>query len=171
MVRRIAILSLLLVGGVSLGDNAPVAKEVAVPTGYAAVASFEAKGDQIYKAAKQGGKLGWVLEAPKAVLYAKGKKVGTHYAGPTWEADDGSKLVRDKTMEVKSAPSGDPKADIPSLRVGVKPAGGKAGILSKVGYVCRVNTSGGVAPKDPPKSEDAKAEVPYTATYVFYAKK
>jgi hypothetical protein len=172
MVRRTAILCLLFAGSVAPGETPPIPKAIAIPDGYAVIASFEAKGDQLYKAEKQGGKLGWVLEAPKAVLYdAKGKKAGTHYAGPTWESADGSTLVRDKTMDLKSAPAGDPKAGIPSLRLEVKAAKGKAGLLSKVVYVHRLNTRGGVAPKEAPKSEDAKIAVPYTATYVFYAKK
>jgi hypothetical protein len=167
MVRCVAFVCVLLVAGLSRGEEATIPKEIALPDGYVPVASFEAKGDQLYKAETKGGKLIWVLEAPKATLYAKGKKVGTHYAGPTWEADDGSKIVRDKAVEVKSAPS----ADIPLLRVGVKAAKGKAGVLSKVAYVHRLNTRGGAAPKEAPKSIDSKVAVPYTATYVFYAKK
>jgi Protein of unknown function (DUF3455) len=177
MIRRIAVLTLLLVAVGSRGEQPPpmvvIPKDLAIPAGYKKVASFEAKGDQIYKLAilRKGGNLEWVLEAPKAVLYDdKGKKAGTHTAGPTWEANDGSKLVLDKGVKAKSAPSSDPKADIPWLLLRVK-GDGKKGILSNVVYVHRLNTHGGVAPKVAPKNIEDKVSVPYTATYVFYAKK
>ena len=36
----------------------------------------------------------WVFKAPEADLFdSAGKKIGTHYAGPTWESTDGSKVV------------------------------------------------------------------------------
>ena len=173
MLRRIATLCLLLAAGVSLGEKARIPEKIAIPEGYAAVASFEAKGDQLYEAKiGKGGRFEWGFVAPKAVLYdAKGKRAGTHYAGPTWEADDGSKISREKAMDLKSASPGDPKADIPLLRLEVKAAKGRAGLLSKVVYVQRLNTRGGVAPKEAPKRAGSLAAVPYTATYVFYAKK
>lgn len=174
MVRWVPILSLLLAAAGSRGEKPPpvvLPEAIALPEGYRPVATFEAKGDQIYKAvAGKGGNLGWVLEAPKAVLYDKGKKAGTHTAGPAWEANDGSKLVRDKGVGVKQAPSSDPKADVPWLLLAVE-GGGKKGILSEVAYVHRLNTRGGVAPKEAPKGVEDEVSVPYTATYVFYAKK
>jgi Protein of unknown function (DUF3455) len=175
VVRCITTLTLVFVASISLGEKPPapivLPKSISIPEGYREVASFEAKGDQIYKAVKgKADKLEWILEAPKAILYDKGKKVGTHTAGPTWEAMDGSKLVRDKSVEVKSAPSSDPKADVPWLLLGVK-SDGKKGILNHVAYVHRLNTRGGVAPKAAPKGVEDTVSVPYTATYVFYAKK
>lgn len=174
MIRGVAILSLLLAAAGSRGEKPPPAAlpaAIALPEGYRPVASFEAKGDQIYKAGKgKGGDPAWVLDAPKAVLFAEGKKAGTHTAGPTWEANDGSKLVRDKGVEVKSAPSGDPKANVPWLLLAVE-GGGKKGILSGVAYVHRLNTRGGVAPKEAPEGVEDRVSVPYTATYIFYAKK
>jgi hypothetical protein len=176
MVRRIAILSLLLAGGTSLGEKAPVPpvipEAIAVPEGYVVVATFEAKGKQIYKASLKGDQLGWGRSVPKATLYdSKGKKAGTHYAGPTWEAEDGSKLVLDDKTKVKGAPSRDPKVDVPLLRLEVK-AKGKVGVLNSVGYVLRLNTRGGLPPRGlTPEDIKSEIEVPYTATYVFYAKK
>src|SRR5262249_8489168 len=88
-----------------------VPKEIAVPPGHKLLFQLEAKGVQIYKAAKgSSGMLEWVLEAPLADLFdAKGAKAGSHYEGPSWEAVDGSKVVRDKAADVKSAPAPKPK--------------------------------------------------------------
>ena len=36
----------------------------------------------------------WVFKAPEADLFDEaGNKIGKHYAGPTWESNDGSKVV------------------------------------------------------------------------------
>ena len=49
-----------------------------------------AKGDQIYECREAK----WVFVAPEADLFdGAGKKIGKHYAGPHWEAADGSRIV------------------------------------------------------------------------------
>src|ERR687883_164325 len=36
----------------------------------------------------------WTLVAPRATLYGpNGRRIGTHFAGPTWQAKDGSRVV------------------------------------------------------------------------------
>ena len=54
-------------------------------------------GVQIYecKPAKDEPKrFEWVFKAPEAELFDNtGKRIGRHYAGPTWESNDGSKVV------------------------------------------------------------------------------
>src|SRR5262245_14067564 len=55
-----------------------------------------AKGVQIYecRAGKEPGSYEWSFVAPEAALFdARGKNIGRHYAGPHWEAADGSKVV------------------------------------------------------------------------------
>jgi hypothetical protein len=56
-----------------------------------------AKGVQIYecRARKgQGGGYEWAFVAPEAELFdARGARIGRHYAGPHWEAADGSRVV------------------------------------------------------------------------------
>jgi hypothetical protein len=140
------------------------------PAGYQLLFKAKAKGVQIYTATADGGALKWVLEAPLARLAGKrGKLVIHHYAGPSWEADDGSKLVRDKDTKVISAPAPDAEADIPWLLVKVN-ADPAPGVLSKIGFVQRIATKGGVAPATPPVRADTKIGVPYSATYAFYGK-
>jgi hypothetical protein len=40
-----------------------------------------------------GSGFAWTLLAPEAFLFDRaGRKIGSHYAGPTWETFDGSKV-------------------------------------------------------------------------------
>ncbi len=43
-----------------------------------------------------------------------------------------------------------------------------AGIFSKVTYIQRVNTVGGLAPVEPGLMDGETKEIPYTAEYYFY---
>src|SRR5262245_31049822 len=52
-----------------------------------------ATGDQVYVCSANGAQFAWTLKAPDAVLSEGGKVVGKHYLGPTWESQDGSKVV------------------------------------------------------------------------------
>ena len=147
-----------------------VPKEIAVPPGYKLLFKVESKGVQIYKAVEgKGGAFEWVLEAPLADLFEEnGGKVGWHYEGPSWEAVDGSKVVRDKTEDVKSAPAPKPKQDIPWLLLKVKAAEGKEGKLSATVYIQRLQTQSGKAPAELPNRVGAKVGVEYKAVYYFY---
>jgi hypothetical protein len=147
-----------------------VPKDIAVPPGHDLLFKVEAKGVQIYKAVEgKGGAFEWALEAPLADLFEeKGKKAGWHYEGPSWEAVDGSKVVRDKTEDVKSAPAPRPKQDIPWLLLKVKAAEGKEGKWSPAVYIQRLRTEGGKAPAELPKRVGTKVGVEYKAVYYFY---
>ncbi|MBP0581982.1 DUF3455 domain-containing protein [Labrys sp. LIt4] len=139
------------------------------PAGYTLVFTAKARGLQVYTStAEAGAAPKWVLEAPVAELAAKQGAVH-HYAGPSWEAADGSKVVRDKDTAVVTVPARKADADIPWLLIKVT-ADPAAGALSKVGYVQRIATHGGVAPAAPPVRTGTKVGVPYTATYAFFAK-
>jgi len=164
----------LLLPAASLAQPAvpDVPKEIAVPPGYKLLFKVEAKGVQIYQAVEvKPGKLEWVLEAPLAdLLDAKGGKAGWHYHGPSWEAADGSKVVRDKAEDVKSASAPNPKEDIPWLLVKVKAEEGKDGTFSPAVYIQRLQTGGGKAPAEPSKRVGTKGGVAYRAMYYFYGK-
>jgi hypothetical protein len=119
-----------------------------------------AKGDQIYEC--RDGK--WVFVAPEAELFDKaGKKIGRHYAGPHWEAADGSRIVG-ALKERADAPTANA---IPWLLLSAKSAGPE-GAFSRVTSVQRVATTGGVAPAGACSQQGAKARVPYTADYYFF---
>ncbi len=99
-------------------------------------------------------------EAPLATLTPRqGKLAIHHYAGPAWEAADGSKVVRDKDEKVVSVAAPRPASDIPWLLVKVT-ADPASGALDKVAYVQRISTKGGLAPATPPVRHDTKVGVP-----------
>lgn len=168
--HALAAAALLLVAG-SQGLWAAEAVPAALqpPAGYTLALTAKAKGVQIYTStADAGAAPKWVLEAPVAELAAP-KGAIHHYAGPSWEAGDGSKIVRDKDTPVATVPAKRANADIPWLLIKVT-ADPAAGMLAKVGYVQRIATRGGVAPTTLPVRPGTKVGVPYTATYRFYSK-
>ena len=128
-----------------------------------------AKGDQVYSCKSEGTQFTWALKAPDAQLFDKdGKLFGKHFAGPTWEANDGSRVTG---KAVANAPS--PDADsIPWLLVSVISHEG-SGVLTRVTTIQRLNTKGGKAPASGCDSLHTGQEVrvPYSADYVFYALK
>ena len=127
------------------------------------------KGVQIYECGmskSQRGAYEWAFVAPDAELFdTTGQRIGKHYAGPHWEAADGSKVVA-KLVERADAPKA---TDIPWLLLGAKSVGGD-GAFSKVTSIQRVNTVGGVAPKVGCSQGNAgtPVRVPYTADYYFF---
>jgi hypothetical protein len=139
------------------------------PAGYTVAFTAKATGVQIYTSTADGGTAPkWVFEAPLAELKGSTGAIH-HYAGPSWEAADGSKVTRDMDTPVTTVPAQRTSTDIPWLLVKVA-ADPAVGVLNKVVYVQRVSTQGGVAPAKPPTRAGTKVGVPYTATYVFYTK-
>lgn len=126
-----------------------------------------AKGDQIYTCKEDIDRYAWTLKAPEAQLFDKdGKPFGKHYAGPSWEANDGSKIVGKATA---NAPSRDANS-IAWLLVTVVSRSGQ-GILARVTSIQRLNTKGGKAPASGCDEAHAAQElrVPYSADYLFFA--
>jgi Protein of unknown function (DUF3455) len=128
-----------------------------------------AKGDQVYTCKGDGAQFAWMLKAPDAQLFDKdGKPFGKHFAGPSWEAIDGSRVVG---KAAANAPS--PDADsIPWLLVNIVSHEG-TGVLSRATNIQRINTKGGKAPAAGCDAAHAGAEVRvgYSADYLFYAPK
>ncbi len=164
--RHAWLLTLGLIG--CAGPTTEVPDNLRFPTGETAMLRVKATGVQIYECkagAQDASKLEWVLRAPEAQLTTEpgSQSFGKHYAGPTWEATDGSKVVG----EVRArADSPDPAA-IPWLLLTARPTGG-AGTLARVRSVQRIATAGGKAP--PACSSDQLGQtlrVPYSAIYVF----
>src|SRR5947209_5476460 len=125
-----------------------------------------AKGDQIYTCKSDAAQFTWTLKGPAAQLFDKdGKPFGKHFAGPSWEASDGSRVTG---KAIANAPS--PDADsIPWLLVNVVSHEG-AGALSRATTIQRLNTKGGKAPASGCDASHVAQElrVPYTADYLFY---
>jgi hypothetical protein len=131
-----------------------------------------AKGVQIYecRARKdQAGGYEWAFVAPEADLFgAGGNRIGRHYAGPHWEATDGSKILG-ALKERADAPAADA---ITWLLLAAKSVG-LEGSFSKVTSIQRVSTVGGVAPKAGCSQAAAgtPARINYTADYYFFTSK
>jgi hypothetical protein len=127
-------------------------------------AHYYASGVQIYRWSDST----WTLVGPDAVLFAdarRSSKVGTHYAGPTWETADGGKVVG--TTARRCVPD---STAIPwlSLNAVSSPV---SGIFRRVTFIQRMHTVGGLSPSAPGHSADEEARVPYTAEYFFYRAK
>ncbi len=149
------------------GSSSTMPAAIAVPAGNRAALTLVGAGDLTYecRAKADGSGHEWVFAGPNAVLYDKDRKVaGKYYGGPTWEASDGSKITG-KQLAVSPGPAG----AIPLQLVQTTPATG-TGAMTGVTYIQRVNTQGGVAPKDACAMGNmgAKQTVKYQADYVFY---
>lgn len=146
-----------------------VPKQIEPPANEPFLLRVHAKGDQIYTCKADGAQFTWTLKAPDAKLFDKdGKPFGKHFAGPTWEANDGSRVTG---KAVANAPSPDANS-IPWLLINVVSHDG-SGVLSRATTILRINTKRGKAPASGCNAAHAGKEArrPYTADYLFCATK
>ena len=169
----LAAASVAALSGCAAPDTAPapaIPARLVVPATQELSLKTKAVGVQIYECAADrddATHFEWVFRAPEATLLdAKGNRVGVHYAGPTWEANDGSKVLG----EVKARDDGPDATAIPWLLLAAKSATGK-GPLARTTSVQRILTVGGKAPGDGcgPAQAGREIRVPYEAAYYFYA--
>jgi hypothetical protein len=160
----------ITVGVASRNENRPqVPQSLQVPSDRQIVLKVAAQGSQIYTCRQQPdnrSQFEWTLKAPEAELFnADGSIFGRHYAGPTWEANDGSKIAA--VVKVKAA---SPTKSIPWLLLQVKSTQGR-GKLASVKWVQRVHTTGGNSPLSgcDRNRQNTAISVPYTADYYFYS--
>jgi hypothetical protein len=135
-----------------------------VPNGNTLFLQAYAKGVQIYTCPA-----GPTTPAkPHAILLKghrhKGDLVAIHYAGPTWEATDGSKVVGE---QVASVPSPDPDS-VDWLLLKARSSEGN-GQFHHVTYVQRLYTEGGKAPQGACAQGQSEVLAEYSAQYLFYA--
>jgi len=146
-----------------------VPKQLEPPTNEKLLLQVHAKGDQVYTCKSDAAKFTWMLKAPDAQLFDKdGKPFGKHFAGPSWEASDGSRVTGKPDP---NPPSPDPDS-IPWLLIKIISHDGN-GVLSPATSIQRLNTKGGKAPASvcDASHADHEARVPYEADYLFYAPK
>lgn len=182
--NRIATLTLSLLALASLGacssmspgsmtpmakvvDNNSLPEAVRVPAGQKQTMATVGAGEITYECrAKKdmAGAFEWAFAGPVATLSMDGKAVGKYYGGPTWEANDGSKVTG---KQVAVAPGG--AGNIALQLVKADPAMGQ-GAMQGVSYIQRLNTMGGVAPTTVCDAGTAgtRTQVSYRADYVFY---
>jgi len=171
-----------LVACASVPPPASVPDSLKPPAGQVLQLEALASGVQIYECAAKadGSGPGWVFRAPEATLVDRsGKPLGKHYAGPTWEALDGSRVVG----EVKARePGPTPATAIPWLLLEAKrsapvangdaasAAASSANVFAATRSIQRLSTSGGVPPPEACTAGrlGQSARVPYTAVYNFY---
>ena len=160
-----AALSLLQVA--QAGPQPPaVPYQIQVGAGNKVFLIGHALGVQIYTC---NGSL-WSSAVPRADLFAdNGQLIIHHFAGPSWQAKDGSTVVGtvvDKVMVDETA--------IPWVLLSTSPApGSKPGRLDQTTFIQRIHTTGGLTPPAADcntATAGTVAEVPYTADYVFWKK-
>lgn len=165
----------LMVGLMAACAAAPASSPQDIPeplrvaSGEAPSQRLHAKGVQIYRCGAgkdDAARWEWQFKEPAADLFdSSGKPAGKHFAGPTWQAKDGSQVVGEL---VAHADSGQP-GSIAWLLLRAKSTSG-TGIFSHVRFIQRLHTSGGTAPPDGCGAGTAAQElkVPYSADYWFY---
>jgi hypothetical protein len=167
---------LVALGAVALGACAqpprlPAAApaELAAPANQVVLLEAFAAGVQVYECAGDAGNdasFQWRFKGPEADLTdGRGRPIGKHYRGPTWESLDGSTVVAEVRAQAKSPDA----SAIPLLLLNAKANGG-AGVFTPVRSIQRLDTAGGRAPSYACSRENVAqvARVPYTATYYFY---
>jgi hypothetical protein len=153
---------------IAIGGAIPaMAQETRLPPPQGARLLLEttARGVQIYSCEKGEPGYRWIFVAPEADLFdTAGRQIGTHFAGPSWQLRDGSKIVGEVLAQAAALNA------IPWLLLRAKSHEGNGG-LSDAGLVRRVDTVGGTAPTAGCDAATAptRARLPYTARYLFYA--
>jgi hypothetical protein len=149
----------------------PTPAEIVVPTGNSVFLVGHATGVQIY--ACNGSTWGPTSTPDATLVDDNGKVVARHFAvtgpdgqvRPAWEATDGSGSRVVGALPPQAKVTVDPSA-IPWLRLGKFST--TPGLFEKTTFIQRVNTTGGLPPKDPCTTGDPAKRIPYTANYRFW---
>jgi Protein of unknown function (DUF3455) len=161
-----AVVLLLLAGSLATATAAETSLPGAIAApGETILLTAHAEGAQVYECkAGADGKPAWTFREPIATLLVDGKTIGRHYAGPSWEDNDGSAVVGKVTGSAPGAAAN----DIAWLKLEVVSHRGN-GVLTPVTTVQRINTNGGKLDGacDRP---GAFRSAPYSADYVFLRK-
>jgi hypothetical protein len=152
--------------------GAETAAELAAPEDHNLAHVFHAEGVQVYECtAGATGELAFAFRAPRASLFDEtGELEVDHFggievglpAGAYWQSVKDDSRVR----AGNAIPAPNPGA-IPLLRLETLDTAG-TGILSRVSFVQRLATVGGVAPAGPCAPAGERVAVPYSADYFFY---
>jgi Protein of unknown function (DUF3455) len=155
-------------GGASTVKPADLPASLRVPEGQVLTRQFHAVGVQIYvcQAAKSDAtQFEWAFKAPEADLFASAhRQAGKHFAGPSWQANDGStvvgSLVAKETIDSTA---------IPWLLLSAKSTSGH-GVFTDVKSIQRLRTIGGNAPTNGCSSSQVGQELrtSYSADYLFF---
>jgi len=135
-------------------------QKLQAPAGSKLAYHVYASGVQIYRWTGAA----WTLYGPSATLSADAagnSTVGTHFVGPTWESNSGSKVVG-AVAERCAVPNA-----VPWLLLHATSSEGP-GVFHGVTSIQRVNTVGGNAPSTSGTFVGEEVRVSYSAEYYFY---
>jgi Protein of unknown function (DUF3455) len=155
--------------GASSQNPPAVPDNIKPPGDVKLVLKAHASGEQIYicqPTTSGDSPFAWALSGPEAKLFdEKGKEIAKHYAGPTWQFNDGSSVTGNVVSEYVPDPN-----SIPWLLLSGVDHGGD-GVVSKASSIQRINTKGGKAPATGCDSshDGEKTRTSYSADYYFYA--
>lgn len=160
MPRQLGVLLLFAIG--AWAQPPPDIPAALKPPGETLAQQARAVGDQVYTCDGAA----WTLVGPDAKLFDEsGKQVGSHFAGPTWEWVDGSRVVGRAVANATPDPE-----SIPWLLLTAVDHQGD-GVLKNVTSIQRLSTKGGKGPNGgcdaAHKAEEYRSH--YTAVYYFYS--
>lgn len=170
VIAAVACLALPTAGARATSDVPPVpSPRIQVEDGHKPFLLAHANGVQIYACSATPDGPKWRLVAPRANLYTDGGAlIGTHFAGPTWEAKDGSYVKATRVDGVTVDPTAIPWLLLKASTTAAGPDGDR---LAHTSYIQRINTTGGLEPAAAECTADtigAEREIPYTADYRFW---
>ena len=171
LVRPLGSLGLLLAAALAQSQST-VPASLEPPADESLHLTLYARGVQIYRceAGPQQAVPGrWVFQAPDADLFtdaAYTQLVGRHFDGPSWEAQDRSRI----TGKLRASEPAPVASAIPWLLLGARSTGRDEGLFAGVRSIQRVDTAGGKPAQEVCGSAQAGAvlRLPYTAVYQFW---
>jgi hypothetical protein len=169
--RLAALAATLAVLALASAAHAAEPAKIQPPAGNAPYLLAHAVGVQSYACTATADGPTWQFVAPSAVLYDdRYRLVGIHFAGPTWQAKDGSQVVGQKVDGATVDPTAIPWL---LLKAASTAAGPHGDTLASTSYIQRINTRGGLQPAAAACTAatlGAERHIPYTADYRFWNK-
>jgi Protein of unknown function (DUF3455) len=165
-----AVAAALVPHAAQAGPAAPqVPADIAPPAGHKPYLVGHAAGVQTYSCRTLAGGFAWGPGVPAADLHDdNGKLIARHFAGPSWQAKDGSTVIGSRVDGESVDPTALPWLLLSATSAMAGPDGDR---LAGTTYIQRVATTDGL----PPAADRCNAEtagdavdVPYTADYVFW---
>lgn len=165
--RRLAALLLSVLPLAAMNAGPPIPASLTPPEAAKLVLAAPAEGVQIYTCQKADQGYAWAFKAPEAALFdGAGRQILHHFAGPSWQAPDGTLLTGKVTVKEEAPITG----AIPWLLLAAKTETG-SGPLAKTSLIRRLYTRGGAAPAEgcDAAHDGEEARMRYSAVYEFYA--
>ena len=165
-VAAATIITASFAAAIAMADTTAVPEKLKPSAGEVLALETAATGVQIYECGAGKDGFQWVFKGPEAELFDRaGNRIGKHYGGPTWESNDGSKVVAALTARSDAPQAG----AIPWLLLSARSTAGN-GVFGQTKSIQRVSTVGGTTPTEACNETQAGkvARVNYTAIYYFY---